>query len=589
MKNIVLKKSTMWKYYLLFAFVLSAIGFISCSDDDAEDITTFNVEISLDKSGESLTVGDILTITPNIKGTNADKLDYTWSSSNKEVAKVVQNADNSATITALSAGSTIIKIESSKYGEFSATCNISVTGGTVEPSGPIRILAIGNSFSQDAVEQYFYELAEAADIDIVVANLYIGGCSLEKHLSNSKSNAADYEFRKTKNGTKTNKSGMTLLQGLEDEEWDYISLQQVSGNSGQYDTYAASLPELVAYVKEKALNKNVKLMMHQTWAYPANSDHADFPKYDKDQMKMYNAIVDAVNRAAQLVDIDIIIPAGTAIQNGRTSYLGDSFNRDGNHLETTYGRYTAACTWFEKIFNRSVVGNSYAPSGLHKSKVDIAQNAAHAAVLQPNAITTLVEFAKPPVDTQVMKTPIYIDFGSSASATPWNNFSSYTSSTDGTALIDTDGDYTKYTIRVSKSFSSIFAGVGTEPTTAINVGFDVPASAYKDGLLVEKSSGVSGELQMSNLDPSLKYTLTIVGLRWNSGVARNTDYKITGSTTQTKTLAVGTKVADEVKDKYIIFENVTPDASGNITIEVSCSADNIYQAVISAMQIRLAE
>ncbi|MCS2584840.1 hypothetical protein NXY00_19810 [Bacteroides sp. BFG-551] len=30
-------------------------------------------------------------------------------------------------------------------------------------------------------------------------------------------------------------------------------------------------------------------------------------------------------------DLSLLIPSGTAIQNGRTSFLGDAFNRDGYH------------------------------------------------------------------------------------------------------------------------------------------------------------------------------------------------------------------------------------------------------------------
>lgn len=73
MKNIAFKKNIVWKYLLLFTLFISGTAFISCSDDETEDIGTFNVEISLDKSDENLTVGDILTITPSITGTNADK------------------------------------------------------------------------------------------------------------------------------------------------------------------------------------------------------------------------------------------------------------------------------------------------------------------------------------------------------------------------------------------------------------------------------------------------------------------------------------------------------------------------------------
>ena len=43
--------------------------------------------------------------------------------------------------------------------------------------------AIGNSFSQDAVEQYLHELAEAEGISTIIGNMFIGcstGTSCEK-------------------------------------------------------------------------------------------------------------------------------------------------------------------------------------------------------------------------------------------------------------------------------------------------------------------------------------------------------------------------------------------------------------------------
>jgi hypothetical protein len=172
----------------------------------------------------------------------------------------------------------------------------------------------------------------------------------------------------------------------------------VSGNSGRYETFEESLPELVDYVKAHATNRKMKLMLHQTWAYAMNSTHQAFPNYDKDQTKMYEAIVDAVTRAADLVGIDIIIPSGTAIQNGRTSCIGDHFNRDGYHLELTYGRYTAACTWFEKIFKKDVTRNSYAPAGVDPYKIEIAKHAAHAAVLNPDEVTVLKKFESEPAN-----------------------------------------------------------------------------------------------------------------------------------------------------------------------------------------------
>ena len=45
----------------------------------------------------------------------------------------------------------------------------------------LKVLAIGNSFSQDAVEQYLYELAAAQGDSLIIGNAYIGGCPIERH------------------------------------------------------------------------------------------------------------------------------------------------------------------------------------------------------------------------------------------------------------------------------------------------------------------------------------------------------------------------------------------------------------------------
>ena len=62
--------------------------------------------------------------------------------------------------------------------------------GTEEPDKPgdevqlpdvVKILAIGNSFSADAVEQELYGLFAAEGKDVIIGNLYIGGCPLATH------------------------------------------------------------------------------------------------------------------------------------------------------------------------------------------------------------------------------------------------------------------------------------------------------------------------------------------------------------------------------------------------------------------------
>ena len=264
-----------------------------------------------------------------------------------------------------------------------------LAGGVYAQQKTVRILAIGNSFSQDAVEQYLHELAEAEGISTIIGNMFIGGCSLERHVKNARDNAPAYAYRKIgTDGKKREKGKMSLETVLVDEDWDYVSLQQASPFSGMYETYEASLPELIEYVKAR-LPKKTKLMLHQTWAYASTSKHSGFKNYNCNQLTMYQAIADAVKKAAKANKIKIVIPSGTAIQNARTSFIGDHLNRDGYHLDVKIGRYTAACTWFERIFKHNVVGNPYTPEGLDEARKAVAQKAAHAAVKHPYKVTDL--------------------------------------------------------------------------------------------------------------------------------------------------------------------------------------------------------
>lgn len=253
----------------------------------------------------------------------------------------------------------------------------------------IKILAIGNSFSADALEQHFYDLAKAEGIELIIGNMYIGGCSLEKHLNNAIDDKPAYSYRKIGvDGKRVVTKEVTLSFALADEEWDYISFQQKSGISGVYETWVESLPKLIEYVKPR-LPKDVVMMIHQTWAYDLTSTHKDFKNYNNDQMVMYNSIMSAVKKISKDTGIKVVIPSGTAVQNARTTILNDTVTRDGYHLHKIYGRYVAACTWFETVFNKNVVGNPYKPEGMTEEQCLAAQKSAHMAVQRPYKVSKI--------------------------------------------------------------------------------------------------------------------------------------------------------------------------------------------------------
>lgn len=253
----------------------------------------------------------------------------------------------------------------------------------------IKLLAIGNSFSDDAIEHYLYDIAYAAGDTIIIGNMYIGGCSLERHYNNSINNSPNYSYRKIVDGVKTITADYNLIDAIGDEEWDYISFQQVSSLSGIYDSYFPYIEHLIHFAKKHSTNPDMKIVLHATWAYAQTSTHDGFANYGNDQISMYNAIIDATSRVARDAGIDIIVPAGTAIQNGRTTSLGDSFCRDGYHLELNHGRYTASCTWYEKLFEKPVLGNSYFPTTISPLEAKIGQLSAQMAVANPGEITEI--------------------------------------------------------------------------------------------------------------------------------------------------------------------------------------------------------
>ena len=250
--------------------------------------------------------------------------------------------------------------------------------GPVSAKRVLKVLAIGNSFSEDAVEQNLYELAHAQGDSLVIGNAYIGGCSIDRHWDNALTGKRDYAYRKVIGGRKAERKPAALEEIIRDEDWDIITLQQASHYSGQIATYQ-HLSELKNYVSRTARKKNVHFAFHMTWAYAQDSNHSGFKNYGNSQQKMYQSIVRSVTEATRHAGIKKVIPSGVAIQEAR-SLLGDRLCRDGYHLSLGLGRYTAACTWCEFLTRRSVVGNGYRPESLSPSETAAAQAAAHKAM-----------------------------------------------------------------------------------------------------------------------------------------------------------------------------------------------------------------
>lgn len=263
------------------------------------------------------------------------------------------------------------------------------TKAPVKPMGnvpkSIKILAVGNSFAVDAMYNHLYQMFdEAGCTDIRLGILYIGGCSIDKHYECIRRDSASYEYYENVDGTWKTTPDYKASDAFALTDWDIVTVQQVSGQSGRNPSYE-NLGALMELIKPQI--GDAKVYWHMTWAYQQDAKHSDFGNYNGDQLRMYKGILNTTKK--QIIDNpDFVgfIPVGTAIQNLRTSSLGDTLTADGYHLLDSYGDYTAALTWFCYFTQSPAESMTYHPLAILNHYDEIVE-AVDNALKTPLAIT----------------------------------------------------------------------------------------------------------------------------------------------------------------------------------------------------------
>lgn len=249
----------------------------------------------------------------------------------------------------------------------------------------MRTLSIGNSFSQDACA-YLHQTAESLGLEWECVNLYIGGCSLERHCANLESGAADYDLEI--NGRFTGRK-ISIPDALSEFPSDVITLQQASHFSGKRETYYPYIETLADAVRK--VQPDAELYIHETWAYETDSTHGAFPDYGKDQHKMYELLKNAYTEAASVIKAGII-PVGDAVQHLRDSkpefdYIngGMSLCRDGFHLNIPYGRMLASYVWIRTLAGKEITDAGFVPEGADVNILNAVKNGVNEALNSLNA------------------------------------------------------------------------------------------------------------------------------------------------------------------------------------------------------------
>jgi Domain of unknown function (DUF4886) len=286
--------------------------------------------------------------------------------------------------------------------------------GAAEKPKTVRLLTVGNSFSQNATH-YLNDIAKSAGDVLIHHQAAIPGGTLEQHCDKFDRHERDPNDPRGLYSTRT-----SLKQELTAEPWDVVTIQQASVKSHDVSTYRPFARQLADVIHRAA--PNARLMVHQTWAYrrddPRFSAKSPASGEPRDQEAMYRGLSDAYRTIADELDA-AIIPVGDAFHladgdpewgyrpdatfdpanamfpmlplQGRSLHVGWKWSKkrdgryvleiDGHHANVA-GEYLGACVFYEVLFGKSVVGNPFLPGGLNADYGRFLQETAHRAVAE---------------------------------------------------------------------------------------------------------------------------------------------------------------------------------------------------------------
>jgi len=545
---------------ILQALCLAVTLLAGCADKEEirPDISHY---VRISQPSFYLNVGETTTIKALVDANDGQTYNLIWNVENNQVAQVEQKTEREALIKGLSPGKTVVKVETTDHRlKYYADVNVS------EGETPVRLLTIGCGRATDADSLLLSQMATATGKKLVICNLSIPQASFKTHLHNIKQETSSYAYhRVSTDGSSNTQKDKGLRKVIEEENWDFIVLEEATEMTGIANGYQTLLPQLVQKIKALATNPNVKVLLHQTWAYTKTARNPTFASFGNDQKKMFDSITNAVMQGK--VHVDKVIPTGTAIQNGRTSYLGDNILKGDLNLDPITGRYIAALCWYETLFSTDVTTMSYLNPSLSQYDNKLAKTAAHAAVLNMQEVTELTEFKEKGPNEFVLKCPIYIDFGPIETPAPFNNYK-HNYDAPLANLLDSAGNSTYFNLAVTTHFSKPEENlVRRELTNTLGL----PKTACIDMFWCDGKKLPKGAFKLSYLNKGMKYTFYFYGSINDRKTC--TKYKVVG-----KNEGEAELVNDFNTDKMAVVLGIEPKDDGTIDIELSMGSTNTHWA-----------
>ena len=260
-----------------------------------------------------------------------------------------------------------------------------------DDSKPLKILLIGNSYSVDTFT-HLHDICKSAGVNAIIGVSHDSGGSLSDAMTKIRNNETVHSYYKWTNQKGYVRVASPLIDyAITDEDWDIVLFQQMSFYSLDYTSFQPHLNDLKAHVKANVSNPNVRFGINAIWSRATTSSSVGD---EATQIEQFNTIVENYRTAMIDSDLEILIPTGTAIQNGRgnefLSQVGTELTRDGSHLDEPVGRYIAAMTVFCTLFGESAFGDvSFKTDGTNGYLIYLAKMVAKKAVDNPYKISEL--------------------------------------------------------------------------------------------------------------------------------------------------------------------------------------------------------
>lgn len=244
---------------------------------------------------------------------------------------------------------------------------------------PLKVLVLGNAHTLDATKLLYKVFeAEAPRTDLVLGVLYHDSCTIENHYLYATNGTTKYNYYKMdRHSDVWQTSGSesydyTLAQGLQDEDWDVVLLQQMNTWAGVPDHFRYTYINKIISAINNTMDEDPLIAWHMGWTNPDQPEYLTanngisgmttsqaktwatrYAWYETDQDVMYERMVSILNHYILTNSkISYVIPNGTAIEYAQNVLNNTQAEIYRNRTNLTdYAALMSAYTWYAKLMD----------------------------------------------------------------------------------------------------------------------------------------------------------------------------------------------------------------------------------------------